>query len=1111
MTTYGPYSFDAEDDSDCQAFLWTSSQGQTVANTLDPAGTTAKFCHDTDGGNSVNVGPDYGQGGNPDGYAYSECSSPGASGDTYMCEFNTTLDASAEQWQFNFYTCQRGPAIGNNQSTCVVQINESGGGWTTVASFGGSGDDTTTTVWVSRSVDLSQSGANTDSSTRVRILITTQAATAWHGDYGIDTIEIVGTLLEGISSIDPTTFDMDNGDVDINGDGFEATQGTGTVYISDANTLAGSANEVEIENGINTWSDTLINLDLTGLTATERANLNTLGPGQRYIIVVNNSSDEYGSTAITLHRAEGFVMSLGAGTPGATTARLTAPATKTTGDFDAGRFEEAANPATAVNITSDNYTEMVWSIEAKTLAREVAYQFRVTKSGDVLDTYTVTPQMTITGVIQRAIAGAFTQAGALLRKASFPRDQIGDLDSAGALERKSTLSREQIGAIDSLGVLLRQVDAFRSVLGDTVGAGALARKFTAQRQIDEEWGEPAADYPNVEGTASSEETTAVSSHDVSLPGSIQAGELLIALVILDADVTVTDWDGFTELECWRYEYGTVTMGLAYKKAVGTEGATITVTTSGTSHSTHISARVSGMKDPAIRPPETNVIRGMQSGTQAYVNVHNQKSVRQYLWMNLVGYTDDSTITAYPDGYTDNQVNKVTTQGVNGVSAAICTKDETAGTTAQDDFTISASESSVTISLVVYPDYPDHVDGEVVERGFTGSRKIERDWEVAGPFPTTNSVTSFEETTAVTTHRVNLPGGLSAGDLILVFFAGDGSAPVTDWEEFTELRAYTYSTLRFHVAYKKATGLEGSYFEVTTGFAVRSTSITYSYGQHMLVDDWIDQYYVSTPVGGISAFPNPNNLYPGPGDGAMNWLWIATAAWADDATVSSFPSGYTIGQTSRISSQGTLGVSVGLAHRESNIAQENPGAFQLSASKGWIAFTVAIKPDTMSALQGELERDFTGGRLIEGPWSGSGALARKYTGFRDATGVLSFSGVVEGVKGLVTRTITAVLTFGASLTRIVTFPRKEEGTLSTAGSLERVSIFVRAITAIQSFSGEVYRIFTAPRTITGVLNTTATLTRTVIGAVVERTIAGVLSMAGALKRVVTAKRKTDGEL
>jgi hypothetical protein len=54
----------------------------------------------------------------------------------------------------------------------------------------------------------------------------------------------IAPVAEGITSVAPTEFDYDNADIDINGAGFEASQGTGTVYISDADTLAGSANEV---------------------------------------------------------------------------------------------------------------------------------------------------------------------------------------------------------------------------------------------------------------------------------------------------------------------------------------------------------------------------------------------------------------------------------------------------------------------------------------------------------------------------------------------------------------------------------------------------------------------------------------------------------------------------------------------------------------------------------------------------------------------------------------------------------------------------------------------------------------------------------------------------
>jgi hypothetical protein len=195
MTTHGPFAFDTENDADCQRFDYTSGgNGQTSGVLISAAGVAADFCHDTNGGNSAGVGPSEAQDA-PGGYLYTECSSPGANGDLYTMEFDTVLDAAAEQWQFNFYSMQTGPAIGNNQSLFRVQINENSGGWVTVASFGGSGQDSTDqTNWISRSVDLSESGVNVDSSTLVRIEIETQGPTnAWHGDIGIDTVEIVGT------------------------------------------------------------------------------------------------------------------------------------------------------------------------------------------------------------------------------------------------------------------------------------------------------------------------------------------------------------------------------------------------------------------------------------------------------------------------------------------------------------------------------------------------------------------------------------------------------------------------------------------------------------------------------------------------------------------------------------------------------------------------------------------------------------------------------------------------------------------------------------------------------------------------------------------------------
>lgn len=202
MTTHGPFGFATATTDGSDEFLYTNTQGGPSQNgaTLPATSGNLQWWWDDNDPASTGIGPTSGQEGDPEGYIRTETSDTGTGfNDTYDMEFDTTLDASAEQWQFNFYTNQRGT---DNGMTCQLQINESGGGWVDVgAEFGGISDpdrvDTSgTDVWISRSVDLSDGGANIDASTRVRILLTMPASgTTWHNDYGIDTIEIVGTVL----------------------------------------------------------------------------------------------------------------------------------------------------------------------------------------------------------------------------------------------------------------------------------------------------------------------------------------------------------------------------------------------------------------------------------------------------------------------------------------------------------------------------------------------------------------------------------------------------------------------------------------------------------------------------------------------------------------------------------------------------------------------------------------------------------------------------------------------------------------------------------------------------------------------------------------------------
>ena len=81
----------------------------------------------------------------------------------------------------------------------------------------------------------------------------------------------------------------------------------------------------------------------------------------------------------------------------ATTAQLTAPADKTTADFGGGRLQDDENPTDAVDLAADEYREDEWVIRltSAVVALE-SYEFRVVLSdGTPLDTYTVTPTLTV--------------------------------------------------------------------------------------------------------------------------------------------------------------------------------------------------------------------------------------------------------------------------------------------------------------------------------------------------------------------------------------------------------------------------------------------------------------------------------------------------------------------------------------------------------------------------------------------------------------------------------------------------------------------------------------------------------------------------------------------
>jgi len=205
-TIYGAFTFDADNDADEAAWTFVSDNGP---NGLLPSNSTRSWSHDVIDSPSKDIGPQSGQGGWPNGYVYTEAGFFNATlgvcdcaefSDTFHMTFDTILDASVESWVIEFYTNQRG---NDNNVVAQVEIKEGVGSWTNVgSSFGGSGDPDKVAskgndIWRLRTVDLSDGGLNTDSSTQVRILLTFPSSgnNVQHNDYGIDTITISGTVI----------------------------------------------------------------------------------------------------------------------------------------------------------------------------------------------------------------------------------------------------------------------------------------------------------------------------------------------------------------------------------------------------------------------------------------------------------------------------------------------------------------------------------------------------------------------------------------------------------------------------------------------------------------------------------------------------------------------------------------------------------------------------------------------------------------------------------------------------------------------------------------------------------------------------------------------------
>ena len=212
-------------------------------------------------------------------------------------------------------------------------------------------------------------------------------------------------------------------------------------------------------------------------------------------------------------------------------------------------------------------------------------------------------------------------------------------------------------------------------------------------------------FPTVATVNYSEETADTTTHDVLVPASISAGDLLMLFTAIDGDTvtqpTVTGWTNV------MFANGTgglgLSMGVWYKFASGSETA-FTYTSSVSERSSNRTWRVTGAH--VSSPPE--VTTGGPSGFVASFNfttVTPTWGSADNLYVVFLATSMDggaSTVNTYPTGFTGNQFEDES--GNTGADAGVilASLNETSSTHNPDSVVLSASTSGLGRTLVIRP-------------------------------------------------------------------------------------------------------------------------------------------------------------------------------------------------------------------------------------------------------------------------------------------------------------------------------------------------------------------------------------------------------------------------
>lgn len=213
-------------------------------------------------------------------------------------------------------------------------------------------------------------------------------------------------------------------------------------------------------------------------------------------------------------------------------------------------------------------------------------------------------------------------------------------------------------------------------------------------------------FPVVQATNEASTTTAGTAHTVNLPASIAAGDLLLVFFGIGSTAATLDAiTGWTEL----VDVSTANdLKILARTADGSEGATLSVTTSASTKHSSIAYRISGAETVATRAPELSTVATGTSTGPDPTTCTPTGGAKDYLWIAAFALAgeeadDDTWCNSAPTNYTNLLQKAAGVAGTNiGVEVATAERQLNAASEDPNAFNVDVSFAWRAYTVAVHP-------------------------------------------------------------------------------------------------------------------------------------------------------------------------------------------------------------------------------------------------------------------------------------------------------------------------------------------------------------------------------------------------------------------------